>query len=306
MHQVTRCSVTPPTYLHELHPQQRYSLRNHARLPTRWRHQDRAGVRTVSVAFYRVVTILTGRARIEHSKLEFTLSLKVKRDPHIVAQMKANSQPARQPVLLPREVTPPPTKSRFNFFGSPKKTAKHSPRPSPAPAPMVPPKIEENLARYLKPDGSLARAFIAYKDVAVHCDTRLFETAIPLIGQRIDPDGTGTTMTTLPVGELVLQLFRLPPLHGVPPTQLPQSLDECLRGLRHVSWHKVTYFEGTLTQNGGDCVVRELCAVSHDLVDRVHYADLEAPSFQDHRSKHGGLQRRDKKSNHDRRSKEGG
>ena len=174
-----------------------------------------------------------------------------------MAQMKASSQPVRQPVPLPREITPPPTKSRFNFFGSPKKTAKHSPRPSPAPFPVLPPKIEENLARYLKPDGSLARAFIAYNDVAAHCDTRLFETTIPLIGQRIDPDGTGTTMTTLPVGELVLQLFRLPPLHGVPPTQLPQSLDECLRGLRHVSWHKVTYFEGTLTQNGGDCVVCE-------------------------------------------------
>ena len=169
--------------------------------------------------------------------------------------MKAVSQPVRQPVPLPKEVTPPPTKSRFNFFGSPKKTAKQSPRPSPAPAPMMPPRIEENLARYLKPDGSLARAFIAYKDVAAHCDTRLFETTIPLIGQRIDPEGTGTTMTTLPVGELALQLFRLPPLHGVPPVQLPQSLDECLRGLRHVSWHKVTYFEGTLTQNGGDCVV---------------------------------------------------
>lgn len=119
----------------------------------------------------------------------------------------------------------------------------------------MPPKIQENLARYLKPDGSLARAFIAYKDVATHCDTRLFETTIPLIGQRTDPEGTGTTITTLEVGELVMQLFRLPPLHGVPPAQLPQSLDECLRGLRHVSWHKVTYFEGTLTQNGGDCVV---------------------------------------------------
>jgi len=204
---------------------------------------------------------LTGGTRIEHSKLEFTLSFKVKRDPHIVAQMKASSQPVRQPVPLPREVTPPPpTKSRFNFFASPKKTpkpARPSPRPSPVPAPMMSPKIEENLARYLKPDGSLARAFIAYKDVAAHCDTRLFETTIPLIGQRLDPDGVGTTMTTLPVGELVLQLFRLPPLHGVPPTQLPQSLDECLRGLRHVGWHKVTYFEGTLTQNGGDCVVCE-------------------------------------------------
>lgn len=212
------------------------------------------------VHHFGFITGLTKGIRIEHSKLEFTLSFKIRRDPHIVAQMKASSHPVRQPQPPPREVTPPPTKSRFNFFSSPKKTAKQSPRASPAPVIFVP-RIEENLARYLKQDGSLARAFIAYKDVAAHCDTRLFETTIPLIGQRTDPEGAGTTITTLQVGELVLQLFRLPPLHGVAPTQLPQSLDECLRGLRHVGWHKVTYFEGTLTQNGGDCVVSESCAL---------------------------------------------
>lgn len=204
---------------------------------------------------------LTKGTRIEHSKLEFTLSFKVRRDPHIMAQMRASSHPVRQPAPPPRELTPPPTKSRFHFFSSPKKTAKQSPRASPAPAPILPPKVEENLARYLKSDGNLARAFIAYKDVSAHCDTRLFETNIPLIGQRTDPEGAGTTITTLQVGELVLQVFRLPPLHGVAPTQLPQSLDECLRGLRHVSWHKVTYFEGTLTQNGGDCVVCGFCVI---------------------------------------------
>jgi len=57
------------------------------------------------------------------------------------------------------------------------------------------------------------------------------------------------------LGEIVLQMFRLPSLPGVMSNQLPLSLDECLRGLRHVAWHKVTYFEGTLTQNGGDCMV---------------------------------------------------
>lgn len=53
----------------------------------------------------------------------------------------------------------------------------------------------------------------------------------------------------------MLQVFRLPPLPGLPPEELPQSLEECHRGLRHVNWHKMTYFEGTLTQNGGDCSV---------------------------------------------------
>ena len=84
------------------------------------------------------------------------------------------------------------------------------------------------------------------------CDTRLFETSYPLIGQRVE---IGSKYSTLEVGEVVLQMFRLPPLPGLPQDQLPQSLDECHRGLRHINWHKVTYFQGTLTQNGGDCTV---------------------------------------------------
>ncbi|KAI0292552.1 hypothetical protein BC826DRAFT_1018621 [Russula brevipes] len=154
---------------------------------------------------------------IEHSKLEFTLTLKVRRDPHIVA----------------------------HFFSSPKKPAR-----SVQPTPVAPTILEENLARYLKPDGTLARAFVSFKDIASRCDTRLFETSYPLIGQRLE---SGSKVVSMEVGELVLQFFRLPPLPGIPPSQLPQSLDECHRGLRHVHWHKMTYFEGTLTQSGGDC-----------------------------------------------------
>ncbi|KIJ65862.1 hypothetical protein HYDPIDRAFT_129870 [Hydnomerulius pinastri MD-312] len=184
---------------------------------------------------------------IEHNKLEFTLTLKIRRDPHIAAQFKALAPPpapAPQPVAAP----PKPKSGMFSFLSSsPKKPAA---RATPPP-PVLPPKIPDNLARYMKQDGTLARAFISFKDVASRCDTRLFETSFPLIGQRAEASGGATTME---LGEIVLQLFRLPSLPGVLSNQLPQSLDECLRGLRHVAWHKVTYFEGTLTQNGGDCM----------------------------------------------------
>ncbi len=148
---------------------------------------------------------------------------------------------------------------RSFFSSSPKKLKEKPKHPVPAavqaPVAPAPRRLAENLARYLKPDGTLARAFIAFKDVAHRCDTRLFETAFPLIGQRLEP---GNKVSTLQVGEIVLQIFRLPPLPGVTPDQLPQSLEECHRGLRHINWHKVTYFEGTLTQSGGDCSVSVL------------------------------------------------
>lgn len=147
---------------------------------------------------------------------------------------------------------------RSFFSSSPKKSTKEKvvlpPRP-PQPQPQAV-RLIENLARHLKPDGTLARVFVKFKDVAGRCDTRLFETSYPLIGQRVEAGGK---YSTLEVGGVVLQMFRLPPLPGLPQDQLPQSLDECHRGLRHINWHKVTYFQGTLTQNGGDCRVSVQC-----------------------------------------------
>ncbi|KAF8623112.1 hypothetical protein AX15_006520 [Amanita polypyramis BW_CC] len=183
---------------------------------------------------------------IEQNKLEFTLTLKVKRDPHIMAQFKALS-PAPPPPPAPIIQAPSKGGMRSFFYSTPKKPTKV--QPSVAPPPPVQ-RMPENLARYMKPDGILARVFVAFKDIAARCDTRLFETSYPLIGQRLE---VGGKFSAQQVGELVLQIFRLPPLPGIAPEQLPQSLDECCRGLRHINWHKVTYFEGTLTQYGGDC-----------------------------------------------------
>jgi len=189
--------------------------------------------------------------RIEHSKLEFTLTLKVRRDAHINAQFKANAPPPPPP--QPTQPPPAPKGGMRSFFSSPKKGSRGTPKTTPPlPPPPQPHHLEENLARYLKADGTLARTFVSFKDIAPRCDTRLFETSYPLIGQRLENNGVASPMQ---VGELVLQFFRLPPLPCVPTSQQPQSLEECHRGLRHVHWHKITYFEGTLTQNGGDSAV---------------------------------------------------
>ncbi|KAF9517646.1 hypothetical protein BS47DRAFT_1371285 [Hydnum rufescens UP504] len=191
---------------------------------------------------------------IEHNKLEFTLTLKVKKDPHVMEQAKR--APVRSPAPVPTPApAPAPQKSSGGmraFFGG-------SPKNSTAPPPP-PPVAEETLIKYLRQDGTLARTFISFKDFASLCDTHLFEISLPLMGAGTAENKFGSTAGTGPsngnprvVGQIVLQMFRLPPLPGIPPESLPQSLEECLRGIRHTSWHKVTYHEGILTQNGGDC-----------------------------------------------------
>ena len=199
---------------------------------------------------------------IEHNKLEFTLTLKVRRDkhlqPHVQPQIPVRTPPPSHPIAVP-----PPQKEKTGglrafLTGSPKKSkpAKAStppPQPPPQPAPPPPALVipEDSLARYLKSDGTLGRTFLCFKDVAAHCDTQLYETSLDLVSALDDRSGKGPRK----IGEIVVQMFRLPALPGIPPDQLPQSLEECLRGMRHINWHKITYHEGTLTQNGGDCKV---------------------------------------------------
>ena len=197
--------------------------------------------------------------RIEHTRLEFTLTLHIRRDPHIMQQIRAIQPPAMPPTPRVAPTSPSQHRGVRSFFGGTPKKPKSPKHTRAQTEPLVRYEIQENLARYMKQDGTLARAFVAFKDVARHCDTRLFETVFPLIGQRLEAPGegggAGGTMVPKQIGEIVLQIFRLPPLPGIPPNQLPQSLDECHRGLRHINWHKVTYHEGVLTQLGADCSV---------------------------------------------------
>lgn len=173
-------------------------------------------------------------------------------DQHIKDQFKANVPPPR-PAPVKAAPPPPPPTSRggmSRFFGGQKKAIKAPPPPPVVEAPPPQHRLQENLARYLTAEGQLAKAFIRFSDIARRCDTQLFETSFPLIGQKSQASAPPKVMQ---VGELVLQIFRLPPLPGVPPDQLPQSLEECRRGLNAMQWHKITYYEGTLTQYGGDC-----------------------------------------------------
>lgn len=186
--------------------------------------------------------------RIEHEKLEFTLTVKIRKDPHISAIL--NPPP---PLPAVRAATPSKSSVMRSLFSSPKHKKQASSKEAPRSEPAVDP-----FGRYMRKDLTVGRAFISFKDIQHRCDTKLFETSYPLIGQIHDERLIGTsgkaTMTT-PIGEIVLQVFRLPPIPGVPADELPQSLEDCHRGLRHVQWHKKIYHEGGLTQYGGDCTV---------------------------------------------------
>ncbi|CAG7850737.1 SubName: Full=Related to budding protein {ECO:0000313/EMBL:CCA68506.1} [Serendipita indica DSM 11827] len=185
---------------------------------------------------------------IEHEKLEFTLTIKVRKDAHIAQILNPPARPAYLPPAV-RVETPTKSKGVRSFFSSPSK--KPSKQAAIREVEATPPPVHtaDPFGRYLKKDLSIARALVSFREIMDRCDTKLFETSYPLVGQCAE----GGQLATKTIGEIVLQIFRLPPLPGIPADDLPQSLEECQRGLRHVQWHKVVYHEGVLTQLGGDC-----------------------------------------------------
>lgn len=131
--------------------------------------------------------------------------------------------------------------------------------------------VQDELVRYLGPDGTLAVVKVVFKDIASRCNGQVLSLHLPLTGKWNEQavaqsqssarsGGPEAALANRPrtIGRMELQLIMIPSLPGLLPDQLPQSLEDAIIGLRHVRWHKMDYFAGVLTQLGGDCSVRVL------------------------------------------------
>ncbi|TXT16057.1 hypothetical protein VHUM_00560 [Vanrija humicola] len=222
---------------------------------------------------------------VEHSNFEFSLSLDIRRsDPHIVKLVHERNNPpkaapaprpvSRQLLEPPRPQTPVSSvASRTGgfraLFQSPRKPKHQRSQssisampPPPAPLPPAQPAQSsrpqpETIARYLVDANSstVAKTHIAFKPISRQCEAKVLEIRYPMFAMF---KGTAKADGTSPrpqVAKITLQFLRLPPIPGLEPEELPGSIEETLRGLRHHAWHDQTYHEGILTQVGGDCRV---------------------------------------------------
>lgn len=222
-------------------------------------------------------------SRVEHANFEFSLGIEIRRDPHVIQMLHDNIPKPPQRIIKQVEADAASCTSAVrtggirNLFGSPRKMSK-----APRPVSMVTEVIEtlaapvkENICHYFPPgESTIGKTHIAFKPIAKNCDTRLLEIRYPMFGFLRYGDGvagpalqkgdrpsshpsSGANAATAPpvrkqVCKVTLQIFRLPALPGLTQEQLPQSIDECLRGMRHHAWHEHEYHEGLLTQKGGD------------------------------------------------------
>jgi hypothetical protein len=109
----------------------------------------------------------------------------------------------------------------------------------------------------------VAKTHVAFKPIAKNCEAKVLEIRYPMFAMF---KGDGTEMVNFSetsvnsgarrqVAKVTLQIFRLPPLEGLKPEEMPACIDDCLRGMRYHQWHECEYHEGVLTQQGGDCKV---------------------------------------------------
>ncbi|OCF40741.1 hypothetical protein I317_05436 [Kwoniella heveanensis CBS 569] len=198
---------------------------------------------------------------VEHPNFEFSLSLDIRRDPHILKMLHEKNEPAPPVAPAKRPVTPASPASKHSgfraLFASPRKPkGGREARPITPVGPVGPvaaPAPKDTIVKYLStPTGStIAKTHIAFKPIAKNCDSRVLEIRYPMFAITTTAGSNGQARKQL--AKITLQIFRLPPIPGLAPEDLPQCIDECLRGMRHHAWHEHEYHEGILTQEGGDC-----------------------------------------------------
>lgn len=272
---------------------------------------------------------------VEHPNFEFSLALDVRRDPHIAkllddkakakaalaASVASVPAPAPAPARLepPRPQTPSSVTSRSGFGAGLRSLFHHSPRknrhqrtqstpsilsqstsvlPGRRTAPAPPAAPQDTLAKFFveTAGNTIAKTHIAFKPIAKQCEGKVLEIRYPMFAMFKKEGETQRQQ----VAKITIQVLRLPPLPGLAPEDMPGSIEETLRGLRHHAWHTLEYNEGVLTQVGGDCRVPRrrlfrlvggnlLCinevtkkeVSSIDLKQATAVVDLNAPSKHD-------------------------
>ncbi|CDU22310.1 uncharacterized protein SPSC_00940 [Sporisorium scitamineum] len=204
---------------------------------------------------------------IQHRNLEFSLTLVVQRDAHLMEPQRPSS-PSR------REHGSPTLKGLSRFFSSPKKQAakrEQQQREAAAELEAQASRAEPMLA-YINREGAFGRTGVIFERVASQCYARCMVLDLPVHGVS-NPTGSISGPSSVASrshvsmlsqdfrqnlskvrGTLRLKLFYLPPLPSIPRDGLPENLGECIRGMQNAAWHRSEPWQtGTLTQLGGDC-----------------------------------------------------
>lgn len=119
-------------------------------------------------------------------------------------------------------------------------------------------------------DGSFARSYVCLKDYESKAYGRPFTVDIPCFNEwateeaqttssvkskRSTTRGSVQRRAPYKIGKLELQLLFVPRPRGSKEEDMPKSMNACIRELKEAETAKPKRWEGTLSQQGGDCPV---------------------------------------------------
>ncbi|KEI36774.1 uncharacterized protein L969DRAFT_54063 [Mixia osmundae IAM 14324] len=173
----------------------------------------------------QTVTLAQDFELIEHRGLEFSLTFETTMDNEAIRPGTPTSQPG-----TPTRSSPAGIK-RFFANSSPKKVKSGA--------------ILDPFMLYLSPSGTLAGTKVIYDEIADRC----FGTKCTFQYPLVSPNPERREV----LGYIQIEIFFLPamPKH----VKLPQTVDQCYKGLRAALAYHQTQYKGHLSQMGGDCHV---------------------------------------------------
>lgn len=205
---------------------------------------------------------------IQHKNLQFSLTLVVVRDSHLIEpnpNLMTPSSPKKD------KHSPSLTSGFSRFFTSPKKQAAKLREREMDNVQNQFSMRSEPILNYINREGAFGRSNVVFDQVASNCLARCLVLELPVSGVS-DPSLSlnGPSSNSISSvnrndfnrhlnkvrGTLRLKLFYLPPMPSVPKKLLPENLADCINGMNAAAaTENEPRLEGVLTQLGGDCVV---------------------------------------------------
>lgn len=173
--------------------------------------------------------------------LTFNLALQV----DLKSKYNRHLMPPASAPLPESQTSKPKAGLRSKIFGMKPRPASVIQQPS-APA-------SDPLLYQLNMEGVVGDTNLVYADVEKKSTGQRHRIALPVRSAR------GQL-----IGEMKLDIFTLPAISGVPGSELPESLVDCVKGLEKLGQSNFRHIEGSLTQLGADCTVRLLPALSSE------------------------------------------
>jgi hypothetical protein len=130
------------------------------------------------------------------------------------------------------------------------------------------------------PDGSFARAYVCLSNHESQAYGRPLTVDVPCFNEwAVDNTGASSVKSKrggvvrrppYRVGKLTLQLLYVPKPKGAKDEDMPKSMNAAIRELKEADEVKDINWEGTLSQQGGDCPVRTSSWLHHDQLLTFH------------------------------------